>query len=300
MRRESAAVYVFIAGVGYFFLAVLTLVILPYLAPVNNASAVKDVGTGRIVTVRPYTAQELQGRQVYIREGCFYCHSQYVRPLADEVRRYGPVSQIGEYAHDVPHLFGTSRVGPDLAREGGKVSDGWHYAHLYAPRLLLPDSIMPAYPWLFAGIDARGRARPTPDGQALVAYLQKLGTDLGDWREQFGSLSSDTGGGEVLPAGALHEGRAVYRQRCLSCHGVNGDGRGPAASLLHEQPTDFTRAVFEFRSTPAGTLPTDGDLYRTVTRGLPGTAMPPGHTLAEKDRWYLVQVIKTFSPRWEK
>jgi cytochrome c oxidase cbb3-type subunit I/II len=133
---------------------------------------------GRIVQAKPYTGLEWRGRKVYIREGCWYCHSQYVRPVTGEDRRWGPVSQEGEYAYDVPHLFGTRRIGPDLTRVGGKYSDEWHYAHHFNPRLVVPDSIMPAFPWMFKGVDENGKPIPTDDMIALVAYVQKLGTNL--------------------------------------------------------------------------------------------------------------------------
>ena len=85
------------------------------------------------------------GRRIYLREGCWYCHSQYVRPVTGETRRWGPVSEAGEYAYDVPHLFGTRRIGPDLTREGLKYSNEWHLAHFWNPRMLTPDSIMDPY-----------------------------------------------------------------------------------------------------------------------------------------------------------
>ncbi|GIT72042.1 MAG: hypothetical protein Ct9H300mP28_18560 [Pseudomonadota bacterium] len=98
-----------------------------------------------------YSESELLGRQVYIREGCWYCHSQYVRPVTGERRRWGPVTQAGEYAFDMPHLFSTRRIGPDLSRVGLKYSDEWHLAHFWDPRMVVPDSIMPRFSELFDG-----------------------------------------------------------------------------------------------------------------------------------------------------
>ena len=89
-----------------------------------------------------YTPLQERGRRVYLREGCWYCHSQYVRPVTGETRRWGPVSEAGEYAYDVPHLFGTRRIGPDLTRVGLKYGDEWHSAHFWNPRMLTADSIM--------------------------------------------------------------------------------------------------------------------------------------------------------------
>lgn len=98
--------------------------------------------------LRPHTPLELAGREIYIREGCYACHSQMVRSLADEVDRYGPYSVAGESAYNRPMLWGSKRTGPDLARVGGKYSDDWHVQHLIDPRSVVPQSIMPAYPWL--------------------------------------------------------------------------------------------------------------------------------------------------------
>jgi cytochrome c oxidase cbb3-type subunit 2 len=106
--------------------------------------------------VRPYTPLELAGRDVYVREGCYLCHSQMIRPLRDEVERYGHYSLAAESQYDHPFQWGSKRTGPDLARVGGKYSDEWHRAHMADPRAVVPASIMPAYPTLFStGIDAR-------------------------------------------------------------------------------------------------------------------------------------------------
>lgn len=101
-----------------------------------------------ISSVKPYTPLELHGRDIYVREGCYTCHSQMVRPFRDEVARYGEYSKAGEFIYDHPFQWGSKRTGPDLAREGGKQTDSWHYNHMYDPRSMSPGSIMPAYPWL--------------------------------------------------------------------------------------------------------------------------------------------------------
>ena len=149
---------------------------------------------------KPYTALELVGRDIYIRESCGNCHSQQVRPLLAEVKRYGPFSRAGESAYDRPFLWGSKRTGPDLHRAGGKYTDVWQRLHLLDPRAVVPDSIMPAYPWLAdAPADdgtiqrkmraLRGLGHPYTDEQieaapgalaeamevdAVVAYLQAL------------------------------------------------------------------------------------------------------------------------------
>src|SRR5512139_1771485 len=98
--------------------------------------------------VRPYTPLELAGRNIYVREGCYLCHSQMIRPLRDEVERYGHYSLAAESMYDRPFQWGSKRTGPDLARVGGRYSNDWHVAHLASPRAVVPESIMPAYPFL--------------------------------------------------------------------------------------------------------------------------------------------------------
>ncbi len=133
-----------------------------------------------IASVKPYTPLELQGRDIYIREGCYLCHSQMIRPFRDEVARYGEYSKAGEFIYDHPFQWGSKRTGPDLAREGGKYPDSWHYNHMYDPRSMSPGSIMPQYTWLLedaidtASTPAKIRAMqtlgvPYPDGYDKIA-----------------------------------------------------------------------------------------------------------------------------------
>ena len=154
--------------------------------------------------LKPLTALQLEGRDIYIREGCNVCHTQMVRPLRAETERYGHYSVAGEFVYDHPFLWGSKRTGPDLARVGGRYSDDWHRAHLMNPRDVVPESNMPAFAWLFENtLDAEGTAAkmralralgvPYTDGdiasarvdtagkseaEALIAYLQQLGTLL--------------------------------------------------------------------------------------------------------------------------
>jgi cytochrome c oxidase cbb3-type subunit 2 len=102
----------------------------------------------KVEGMRPYTPLELAGRNIYVREGCYNCHSQMIRPLRDEVERYGHYSLAAESMYDRPFQWGSKRTGPDLARVGGKYSDEWHRAHLNEPRSVVPGTVMPAYPWL--------------------------------------------------------------------------------------------------------------------------------------------------------
>lgn len=118
---------------------------------------------------RPYSAVELAGRDIYMREGCSTCHSQQIRSLVAEVQRYGPYSRSGEFVYDRPFMWGSKRTGPDLHRIGGKYSDVWHRVHLIDPRSVIPNSIMPGYPWL-AERDLR-----SDDIQAKLTGLRTLG-----------------------------------------------------------------------------------------------------------------------------
>jgi cytochrome c oxidase cbb3-type subunit 2 len=157
-----------------------------------------------IAGLKPLPALAMEGRDVYIREGCNNCHSQMIRPLRAETERYGHYSVAGEFVYDHPFLWGSKRTGPDLARVGKRYSDDWHRAHMYNPRDVVPESNMPAYPWLFDDeIDASRTAQkmtalrkvgvPYTDDDisgaatavagkkeidALLAYLQQLGTLL--------------------------------------------------------------------------------------------------------------------------
>lgn len=123
--------------------------------------------------LRPHTPLELAGREIYIREGCYACHSQMVRSLADELDRYGPYSLAAESAYDHPMLWGSKRTGPDIARLGEKYSDDWHVKHLIDPRSVIPASIMPAYPWLERALD-------TDILEGSLATLARLGVPYTD------------------------------------------------------------------------------------------------------------------------
>lgn len=362
----SARFVTLVAGIFFFFAALVTQGFLPFFEPsarTNRVTAVVRTDFGQlkwmITEAADYTPLQRLGRDVYLREGCWYCHSQYVRPVTGETRRWGPVTESGEFAYDVPHLFGTRRIGPDLMRVGLKFSDEWHLAHFWNPRMLSPDSIMapyrglfdePAEPvaivddgagnrtlektpvterlfdfasqeriqltpnadgLLFVPLEASSKvpvivipneeykgdavkiAAETKDLEGLIAYVQKLGMNRGKWRDLFEPQQLEVT--EVtFPRSSewIAHGREVYERRCLGCHGVNGDGNGPAATFLHiQRPRSFAAAVFKFRLTKEP-LPTDGDLLRTITRGVRGTAMPAWYELPLTDRLAVIQYIK--------
>jgi cytochrome c oxidase cbb3-type subunit 2 len=170
------------------------------IVPLYFQSAVTEPAPG----IKPYEPLSLAGRDVYIREGCYLCHSQMIRPFRSETERYGPYSLPGESVYDHPFQFGSKRTGPDLARVGGRYSDDWHRVHLLNPRDVVPESNMPRFPWLAdAQVDGALTAKkmtalrkigvPYTDADiagaadavagkseldALIAYLQGLGTNL--------------------------------------------------------------------------------------------------------------------------
>jgi cbb3-type cytochrome c oxidase subunit II len=443
-------------------MAATVIVILPWTLTVADEDTVVDVNGNR-VKVPPYTQAQAAGKEIYQKQVCWHCHSQFVRPVNDESSRFGPVSQAGESAIDRPHVFGTRRIGPDLAREGGMRPDDWQLMHLFDPRAAVSQSVMPSFTWLFhdsamagevksllalydydgngvvepdfdsiiaplptdtatqnrlagadrvgligsrykqdptgadlkAGpdgkrpyvdaytqvLDPAGRAgeegdklvsdrdgapEPTEDTRNLLAYIQRLGTAIGSWRQPLAGPMPHRGNQDARPpmkgvtvkwkdsAGKeaessvedgqmprrerkarlygealkkakdeqkaeaadyvreydllmaawrkanpawdarLTKGQELFTRHCTSCHGPEGRGNGPGAQFLNPRPRDFTIANFNFRSTQAGNLPLDADLYRTIWRGLPGTAMPSWRELSDSERWLLVDFVQTF------
>jgi cytochrome c oxidase cbb3-type subunit 2 len=164
----------------------------------------QDSLTEPVAGLKPYSALRLEGRDIYVREGCYLCHSQMIRPFRAETERYGHYSVAGEFVYDRPFLWGSKRTGPDLHRVGGRYSDDWHRVHMVNPRDVVPESIMPGYPWLaqdkLDGSDIQTKmevlrtlgapysddeienAPQTLEGKteldALIAYLQGLGIEL--------------------------------------------------------------------------------------------------------------------------
>lgn len=160
--------------------------------------------TEPIKGLKPLSALQLEGRDVYIKEGCHVCHTQMIRPFRIETERYGHYSVAGEHVYEHPFLWGSKRTGPDLARIGGKYSDEWHRIHLMNPRIVVPDSVMPSYPWLKKNkinhnftdkkmialrkvgvpytdldiINAKKNVEGKTEEEAILAYLQQLGTLL--------------------------------------------------------------------------------------------------------------------------
>ncbi len=253
-----------------------------------------------------YTPSEWRGREVYKREGCVYCHTQFVRY---QDREMGEMVQAGDYVNlppytKQPHLLGTERTGPDLSNIGGKYPDAWHIAHHSQPRSVKPGSIMPTFSYL-----------SERDMHDLVAYLQTLGRERElaarrrppvkeggehgeaspmqgpiNWleapqemRDEWARISKNV---DTNNSAIANSGRGIYMQNCSVCHGVTGRGNGPVSSSMIKKPANFTRPYF--------TAYKDSLWYWRVKEGVAGTRMPRwGRSLSEQQMAYLVAFLKT-------
>ncbi len=218
---ESRSGVFFIAGVGFFALAFLASGLVPILMYVDKypeKKAIEMVNRNVLIQFRDlqkhYPAQfkkyvgELTpeneaekcadtiryGLKIYKGEGCWHCHSQFVRPVSREMERWGPVSKSWEYQNELqrPVMFGTRRVGPDLIREGGRRSNDWHAAHFFKPKSLSPESVMPEYPWFFDG----SPLQPNDRGLALITYMQWLGSWMPNYFTLYKSQGDATSEGD--------------------------------------------------------------------------------------------------------
>jgi cytochrome c oxidase cbb3-type subunit II len=247
----------------------------------------------KIAEVKPYTPLQLEGRDIYIREGCNNCHTQTVRPLLADVERYGDYSKSGEFVYDQPFLWGSRRTGPDLARIGGKYPDAWHYRHMADPQAMVPRSNMPKYAFLGRPLDTSLTERkmkalgfPYAQGDiaglrgksemdAMVAYLQKLGNDI-PWRKTAQAAELGDVKNPFLEAkNILPEGKAIYDRECAQCHGADlKGGVGPALADLDKQ---------------------DAAVFKSVYGGIPAGGMPAfGDTLGKERVWKVVTYVKSW------
>jgi cytochrome c oxidase cbb3-type subunit II len=256
---------------------------------------------------RPLTAQEEHGRSIYASNGCWYCHSQYIRPQdwtgVKSFETLGRVAQAGDFAYQKTMLLGSERTGPDLSQEGGAHPDDWHIAHFQNPRYTSMKSIMPQFSFF------------TPDElNNTIAYVQSLGGKPGVARAQkqrdvksallsvraqgeptrtlqIESMFNPTWANVTNPVPAsprsLQHGKYVFVTNCISCHGVTGDGKGPAARYLQPQPFNFTSAQQQ-------SILSDGQMYHAILLGQEGTAMPAwGDILTVNDIWDLTNFLRT-------
>ncbi len=230
----------------------------------------------KIAEVKPYTALQLEGRDIYIREGCNNCHTQTVRPLLADVERYGEYSKVGEFIYDQPHLWGSRRTGPDLARIGGKYPDAWHLKHMVDPQSMVPRSNMPKYAFLQRPLDTsltekKMKALKFPSTpaelaaltgkselDAMVAYLQKLGSDI-PWRKSAqAAVLGDLKNPFLDNKTVLPEGKAIYEKECAQCHGADlKGGVGPSLADMDKPDSYIFKTLFG--GIPAGGMPAFGD-----------------------------------------
>jgi len=250
----------------------------------------------RLAALKPYTAIQLAGKDVYQQEGCNNCHTQTVRPLRTEVMRYGEYSKAGEFIYDRPFLWGSKRTGPDLARIGGKYPDAWHLKHFADPRAFFAQSNMPAYGWLAArkldpaAMRSRMRVNDFPctepelaalagksELDALVAYMQAIGAAVKGTATASAALPPpETKNPLAAAATAVADGRALYDAHCASCHPNGGkDGIGPG---LEDEAAD------------------DPDLYTIIAKGYEGEMPGFAGQLDRKQIWSIVSYVRSLKP----
>ncbi|MFA5171314.1 MAG: cbb3-type cytochrome c oxidase subunit II [Sulfuriferula sp.] len=290
-----AYLLIFGAGLGFFLLSFIALGVLPGLR-------LADTIASHTKTDMPdYTAAELRGRQVYASLGCALCHTQQVRFVLADVLRWGAPTEAWETRYDFPQLWGTRRIGPDLARETGVRSDDWQLTHLYHPQSIVPDSVMPSYDWLFKG----SPDRPTASASDLLAYLHTLGrarqagagkrtgprVDSGLDPVMLMEIKSlctapfinanqaqlNTTAPSLAQSTVAHDppftrSSTLFTQNCAGCHGANGDGNGLAASGLSPRPANLRLHQF-----------TTQGVAQVLWNGVPGSAMPAWRDLPVSD-----------------
>lgn len=280
IAAEKPMFVLLVAGFGFFLLSFVGMGLGPWISLSATMDPPKE-----IADANPYRDENGdknaagRGRDVYINEGCWHCHSQFVRPVANEEFRYGPVSQAWESMYDVPNTFGTRRIGPDLAREAGRRSDDWHYAHLWNPRSTVPRSIMPKYTWLF---EQQGETWvPTEKAKDLVAYLQGLGiAKKEEVRKLVWPTRVVTAGAPIATEAHAKRGAELFAKHCIGCHGEKGDGLGLAKDFLKPSAADITTRY----------LPRE-EVFRVLFMGSEGSSMPSFSELTEKDLWALAQYV---------
>ncbi len=306
-----------LAGLGFFLLSFAALAVLPGLA------IEADLNSSKPKTMMPLSESEEAGRLVYAKEGCAYCHTQQIRKVPADVDRYGMSTRAWETVYDYPQLWGTRRIGPDLARESRVRSDDWQLTHLYNPRLIVRDSIMPPYPWLFNGspdkpaqealdllayIKSLGEARRLAGvgSQAIPAYcncpeevkaLEKLNPGFEANANMARALSAEQKASLVsikLPAGqklqALEkQGAAIFAGNCASCHGADGAGSGPASASLSPEPADLTLKQLSLKR-----------ISFVLENGVLGTSMSAWRDLRQEEKLALCAFVRSLGDQISK
>jgi cbb3-type cytochrome oxidase cytochrome c subunit/mono/diheme cytochrome c family protein len=290
-----------VAGLGFFVMSVLLLGVWPGRVLEEQ---MRGMSPGHALEL---TASEKRGRMIYAREGCAYCHTQQIRYAPNDTARFGAATLAWETIFDYPHLWGTRRIGPDLSREASARSADWQLSHLYAPRTIVQDSVMPPFPWLFDGAPDR----PRQEGLDLLAYLETLGRDRAlaapegeaharaacdcsddERRFAFGSAALNAspaiarrqGDSPKLGGSSdLRKGQEIYSRNCASCHGIRGEGDGPGAPGLHPHPVNLSEHEYKLDR-----------MSFSLWNGVAGTAMPAWRDLPVADLSAVSQVVRAF------
>jgi len=290
-----------LGGVGFFVMSILLLGVWPGQALEEQ---IRQTKPDRPLAL---TASEKRGRVIYAREGCAYCHTQQIRYLSKDVARFGAATLAWETIFDYPHLWGTRRIGPDLSREATVRSSDWQLSHLYAPRALIVDSVMPAFPWLFDGAPDR----PKQEARDLLDYLETLGRNralagtegeaharnacnCSQDEKQFAFGSPVLNASPSLPrrkgdfpklarSSDLSRGQQAYARYCATCHGNRGEGDGPGAAGLHPRPVNLSEQEYSADR-----------LGFSLWNGVAGTAMPAWRELTPADLSALEEIVRGF------
>jgi cytochrome c oxidase cbb3-type subunit 2 len=292
-----------LAGVGFFAMSVLLLGVWP--------GRILEEQTRKMSPEHPLglSASERRGREIYSYEGCAYCHTQQVRYVESDMARFGAPTLAWETRFDYPHLWGTRRIGPDLARESGSHPADWHFVHLFSPRAVVADSVMPAYSSMFDG----SPDRPKQQARDVVAYLETLGRarQLAGPEEEAHALANCNCAGDEMALMAFHAselnanprktrrkgpapilgsldqadvaGGELYNHNCASCHGAKGLGDGPGAAGLHPAPANLAEHEYSLAR-----------LSFALTNGIDGTSMPAWRDYSPGDLSGLAHVVRGF------
>ncbi len=255
---------------------------------------------------RPLTAAEERGRQVYMSNGCVYCHTQYVRPQDWNAAGGGKavrVAQAGDYVFNRTMLLGTERTGPDLSQEGGVHPDDWHKAHFANPRYTSPNSIMPQFSFIKGqelddmvayvqslggkAADARVAQMHNTQNEVLKSWYTNYDTHLQQIKDMVPATWRDLRSAMTPSTRSLLHGRQIFLTNCIGCHGQYGNGRGPASQYMKPDPADFTNVKLQLAAS-------DGQYYQYLLFGLPGTSMPAwGDFLTVNDIWDVINFLRT-------
>jgi cbb3-type cytochrome c oxidase subunit I len=295
-----------VAGLGFFLLSFLVLGVWPARSLEAEIERTAPRGTMKL------TLAEQHGRIIYGRDGCAYCHTQQVRTTLADISRFGAPTAAWETQYDYPQLWGTRRIGPDLARESNVRSYDWQLTHLYKPQSIVRDSVMPPYPYLFNG----SASQPGQDALDLMAYLRTLGRDghiaalnkrdlmssaMGHEMSLLPSINANMAmpmvGGADLSAPVMHpsadrsdrlreaqNGRVLFAANCSGCHGPEGDGQSDASTSLLPKPANLKAARFS-----------DERVSAVLWNGVAGSSMPAWRDYSERDLLDVVAYVEGLS-----